>query len=158
MAQGYDHTQRGILHYVVGLPGGAFVFLALLLGEGSPLFICLVALATLVLFLGGCFGYLHVRDSGDALSIRFGPVQVFGTSIRYSDIARAEVARTNLLHGWGIHGFPGLSVTYNIHGFDCVRVVFKKPRGLFRFRRINIGSDDAAGLAAFLSFRIASAP
>jgi len=149
----YDHTQRGVLHYAVALAGGGCIVGALLSRDTPSVFVMLIAAAGAFMFTASCFVYLRVRDEGDRLSIRFGPVELFGTSIRYEDIARVERGRTNLLHGWGIHGLPFVSVTYNIHGYDCVRVEFKRPRGVLRFRRMNIGTDDPEGLERFLRSR-----
>jgi hypothetical protein len=151
MANGYDHTQRGMLHYLVGLSGGLCLAGALVSGPGNPIFMVLVAAACLMMFIGACFVYLRIRDDGDRLSIRFGPVQTFGTSIRYENIAAVEPSRTTFLAGWGVHGLPFVGVVYNIHGYACVKVTFKRPHGLFRFRYMAIGTDDPEGLAAFLS-------
>ncbi len=150
MTTDYDHTQRGVLHYLVALVGAGILVGAMLSWDNAPAFVLLIAVAGSLMFFAACFGYLRVRDLGERLEIRFGPIGMFGRSIRYDDMASAEVGRTTLLHGWGIHGLPFVGVTWNVHGYDCVRVAFKRPQGLFRFKRINIGSDDPEGLAAFL--------
>ncbi len=151
MANGYDHTQRGILHYIIGLIGGVCLASALVCGPQYPGFMGLVAGACLMMLVAACFVYLRVRDAGDRLSIRYGPVELFGTSIRYDNIASAQPSRTTFLAGWGIHGMPFVGVVYNIHGYACVKVTFKRPSGLFRFRYMAIGTDDPEGLARFLS-------
>jgi hypothetical protein len=156
MANGYDHVQYGFIHYIVALGGAGCFAAALLSGADSLQFITLIAAAGAMMAAGGCFVYLRVSDCGDSLGIRFGPLSLFGTSIRYDNMASAEVSRTTFLHGWGIHGIPFWSVTYNIRGYDCVRVTLKRRHGVFRFSCINIGTDDAAGLASFLSSKIAS--
>ena len=156
MSNTYDHTQRGFTHYVVALGGAGCLAIALALGAAAPGFIFLIAAAGAMMFMGACFLYLRVSDCGDRLSLRFGPLRLFGTSIRYDDMASAEVSRTYPRHGWGIYGRPFCWVSYNIHGSDCVRVSFKQRQGFFRFTHINIGTDDAEGLALFLSSKISS--
>jgi hypothetical protein len=69
-------------------------------------------------------------------------------------VERVEVSRTRFWDGWGIHGFPFDGVTYNIKGFRCVRVTLKRPTSFWRFKYINIGTNDPEGLAAFLKSRI----
>jgi hypothetical protein len=39
---------------------------------------------------------------------------------------------------------PGRGWTYNLWGFDCVRLTFKNGR------TVRVGTDDPIGLAAFL--------
>ena len=72
------------------------VVLAVMIGAG--LLVALVGLA---------FHHLTVEDEGDRLAIRFGPLPLLETSIRYADIQRVEVGRTMILDGWGIHGAHG---------------------------------------------------
>ena len=66
----------------------------------------------------------------------------------------AASGRTPLLYGWGIHGTPFFGVAYNIHGRACVRVEFKRRRGLFRNSHVYIGTDDPEGLAKFLRSKL----
>jgi len=156
MSAAYDHTQRGVLHYLVGFGAAACLAGALARKDDAPMFVMLIATAGALMLIAGAFGYLRVVDMGDRLAVQFGPVRLFGTSIPYADMVSAQLCRTTLLHGWGVHGLPFVGVTYNIHGYDCVRVTFRQPRGIFRLRHINIGTDDAEGLASFLASRIPS--
>ena len=64
MAGGYDHTQRGMLHYLAGLAGLVCLVGALSVGEDARAFVLLIALAGLLMFLGACFARLRVRDCG----------------------------------------------------------------------------------------------
>ena len=151
MADGmsYAHTQRGRIHWLL------WVVAAILLGvaffarvEDAPwVRYVLVGAGLLTLLFGFCFQTLTVRDEGKRLGIRFGPVALFKLRISYSDIGRADVARSRWIDGLGIHWLPARGWTWNIWGCDCVDLLVKgKP--------LRIGSDDAAGLAAFLGQRI----
>ena len=150
----YDHTQYGRLHHLIGLAAGGCLVGALLSGMDSPEFIPLVGAAAVFIVLGGCFVHLRVRDDGDALEVRFGPISLFGTRIPYERIESVETARTCLLDAWGIHGCPGRNVTWSVSGFDAVALRLARPHGLFRFRAIKIGTDEPEKLAAFIRTRI----
>ena len=154
MVATYDHVQRGFIHYVIALAGAGLLAGALLRDAASGPFVPLVAGAGLMMALGGCFAHLRVTDLGDSLRVRFGPMGVFGTCIRYDNMVSAVAGRTTWLQGWGVHGFPFVSITYNIRGYECVTVTLKERRGLFRFRRVTIGTDDPEGLATFLSSKL----
>ena len=100
MAGGYDHTQRGVLHYLVGAAGMGCLVGALSVGEDATAFVLLIAMSGLFMFLGACFTRLRVRDVGNWLDVRFGPVEVFGTRIPYGEIASVTTGRTPLLCCW----------------------------------------------------------
>ena len=89
-----------------------------------------------------------MRDEGDRLAIRFGPLPLFRTSIRYADIQEVEVGRTLILEGWGIHGSPRGGSVWNLWGRDCV--VIHRRKGVLR-----VGTDDAWNLVRFLKGKIA---
>jgi hypothetical protein len=46
------------------------------------------------------FGSLTIRDEGDCLALRFGPLPLLRKRIRYADITGVEVGRTTILDGW----------------------------------------------------------
>jgi hypothetical protein len=142
----YDHTQRGYLHLI--LYGVALVCLLLARSlPGQPVTAIAPAVVALVMvFFALCFQYLRVRDDGDGLAVRFGPIPLFGTRIRYADITAVAPARSDVLDGWGIHYLLGRGWIYNLWGFDCVRVELGK-------KIIRIGTDDPVGLAEFLETR-----
>ena len=89
---------------------------------------------------------LTVRDTGTELQVRFGPVPLFGTRLRYDDVRAVRQARSRLIDGWGIHWLPRRGWIYNLWGRDCVEVTLSR-------RRLRIGTDDPEGLAAFLAER-----
>jgi len=141
----YDHTQRGGWFWVTILVGAAAIDAGIVIGPW-PIAVCGAAI---VLF-GGCIAHLRVRDDGDALSVRFGPLPLMGKRIPYAGIQSVEVTRTRWYHGWGVHGWPGAWLVLNLWGYDAVALELKQPRGLFRFRRYLVGTDEPEALAAFL--------
>ena len=76
----------------------------------------------------------------------YGPLPLFRKRIRYADITAVEKSRSNVIDGWGIHYIPGRGWTYNLWGFDCVKLQLDK-------KVVRVGSNDAENLAAFLKQR-----
>ena len=62
-----------------------------------------------------------------------------------------------MVRGWGIHGWPGAWQVINIWGYDAVALHLKRPRGIFRFHSLIIGTDEPQALAAFVEDKIGSA-
>lgn len=143
----YSHTQRAPLCWI--LYGSALACLVLGATVGPPPAM-LIATATglLLALLATAFHHLTVADQGDALAIRFGPLPLFGRRARYADIAGADVGRTLILDGWGIHMSLRGGWVWNLWGRDCVVVHFKQGATL------RIGTDDAENLAAFLQRKL----
>jgi hypothetical protein len=98
---------------------------------------------------GLCFGSLTVRDEGQWLAVRFGPLPVFRTKIAYSTITGVEAGRSDALDGWGIHWVLGRGMIYNLWGFDCVRIQMGK-------KTARVGTDDVEGLLSFLRTKVQS--
>jgi hypothetical protein len=143
----YDHTQKAPLYWILL---GTAVFSAAIaysISDQMPAFWIATGVAVLIGVSACCFVNLTVRGEGDHLSIRFGPLPVFGTMIRYSDIHKVEAARTSLVDGWGVHWVPGRGWTYNIWGFGCVKIEMGK-------KVIRIGTDDIDGLLSFLKTKV----
>jgi hypothetical protein len=145
----YKHTQKGpwfLLLYAFGLPMVAVaVWLSLVpeIMDRLP-FVPIVVGAGgfIMLVLAPSFHHLTVADEGDRLTVRFGPLPLFRTHIRYADIRAVEVGKTTLLDGLGIHWSIRGGWVWNIWGLDCVIV----RHGGTTF----VGTDDAENLAAFL--------
>ena len=97
-----------------------------------------------------CFASLTVRDAGTHLSVRFGPIPLFGTKIQYSSITGVAAAKSGLLDGWGVHWMPFRGWIYNLWGFGCVRVSLGS-------KTVRVGTDDVDGLVRFLETKLASA-
>ena len=147
----YEHTQQAPLHYLLLLCAVGLLLLShfSLPDVFSRWITDLVALV--IVFFAFCFRHLTVRDETDALAVRYGPLPVFRTRIRYRDITAVARARSSWIDGWGIHYLPGRGWTYNLWGFDCVEISCGS-------RLVRLGTDDPAGLLAFLETRLAQAP
>lgn len=139
----YNHTQYGRWHYVLfaftlATLGGAW------LARSQPSIVAiLLAIAAIFALCGLMFGSLTLGDEGQWLALRFGPLPVFRKRIRYDAITDVEAGRTKVIDGWGIHYILCRGWTYNIWGFDCVKLTLGR-------KVIRIGSDDAENLAKFL--------
>lgn len=144
---GYHHVQQGCWHYVVS-GSSAVVFVIAWLARGDPgATIALSIAGVLVLAIGFGFAQLTVEDEVDRLAVRYGPLPLFWRRIPYARITAVEPDRTRLLDGWGIHYGPGRGWTYNLWGFDCVKLSLGD-------KVIRIGTDDLENLVAFLQARI----
>jgi len=143
----YSRTQHGRFHY--GLYVAVAAALAAAWGSRHQPFLMWVVLgvAGLMFLFAQSFHHLTVRDEGDVLAIRFGPLPLLRKRIPYSRITAVEPGRTSLVDGWGVHWIPGRGWTYNIWGFDCVKISLGN-------RVIRVGTDDVENLVAFLSDRI----
>ncbi len=143
----YNHTQPGRWHHIL------FAFaLATCLGawivRSNPIVATMVlAIAAIFALCGLVFGSLTIRDEGDRLALRFGPLPVLRKTFRYADITGVEIGRTTMLDGWGIHYMPGRGWTYNLWGFACVKLTLGR-------KIIRVGTDDAEGLARFVGEKI----
>jgi hypothetical protein len=103
--------------------------------------------AVVMILAGLCVGYLIVRDEGDFLALRFGPLPIFRRLIAFSKITAVEPSRSTVFDGWGIHYIPGRGMTYNLWGFDCVKMRVDN-------RTIRVGTDDVQGLVRFLKEKV----
>ncbi len=141
----YEHVQRGIIQPIALAAAAICLVLMYVLRAHTPIVPVLGVAAGVFALLSFAFAQLAVRDEGDRLSVRFGPIPLFGTTIPYAEMTAVERDRSTFLAGWGIHWTPK-GMLWNIGGFDCVRV-------LTRARSIRIGSDDGEALIAFLESR-----
>lgn len=144
MHGGYEHTQRGPL-WLVLMPPLAIALALAVAGDGAARWAG-AGFAALLALLAACFATLTVRDRGDHLDVRFGPLPWFGTRVRYDTIDRVAPARSRLIDGWGVHWLPGRGWTFNLWGFDCVEIRAGR-------RVVRIGTDEPEALAAFLAAR-----
>jgi hypothetical protein len=143
----YEHVQRGgwqavLFALAVVMAAGAW----LARGDRTATIIVL-CIAGIFLLCALVFGSLTVRDEGDRLALRFGPLPLFRKRIRYADITSVEAGRTSFLDGWGIHYILGRGWTYNLWGFGCVKLTLGR-------KVIRVGSDDVENLAAFLKTKV----
>ena len=133
-------------------PGVVLLMAGVLVGETAT-----VVGGVILILVAGMVGHMRVWDDGEALCVRFGPIPLLRTRIPYEDIERVEPSRTRWYHGWGVHGWPGAWLVYNIWGFGAVTLHLKEPRGPLRFRRYLIGTDDPQRLVKFLQERVCQA-
>ncbi len=136
----YNHTQHGRWHYILLVFALATVAGAWITRSHPPLTIILLVSAAIFALCGLVFGSLTIRDEGDYVALRFGPLPLLHKTIRYADITAVELGHTSILDGWGIHYFPGRGWTYNVWGFACVKLTLG-------WKIIRVGTDDADELA-----------
>lgn len=143
----YDHTQSAQL-YLLFLVVGIGMLVGAWLTPAETMRIILAISGAVMFVLAVSFRQLTVSDEFDRLLISFGPLPLFRRRIRYTDIKSVERGRTTFFDGWGIHLSPGGGWTWNLWGFDCVDVYFKKGR------KLRIGTNDPEGLESFLNQRL----
>ena len=149
---GYDHTQKGIVHWLV-FGTGLFSLWAAYGAISADSLGWLVLIAVAVFFLlTPCFAHLRVRDIGDELEIAFGPWRVFKRTVAYHQIADVAIARGTLIDGWGIHRHPVRGWIWTIHGFRRVQL------DLHDGSKLRIGTDEPEALETYLRTRLESSP
>lgn len=139
----YSHTQQAPLSLILYAFSLACFSLAWKIGDTLGIYIA-GGVGLLIALLAPMFHHLNVKDDGDELAIRFGPMPLFRRSVRYADIESVEIGRTLILEGWGIHWSMRGGWVWNLWGRDCVVVRFHEG-GMLR-----IGTDDPENLARFL--------
>jgi len=139
---GYAHTQKGILQPILLALAGICLGAAFSLRATPPYTIIFTAAAIACVVLSFAFVRLTVRDEGDHLAVRFGPIPLFKKSIPYAEITAVGKCRSHFISGWGIH-LTNKGWRWNIGGFECVRIEMD-PKSML------IGTDDPDGLAVFL--------
>ena len=145
---GYEHTQKSPLYLLILAIAAIMVGMLRTMptGESFPIWI-LGGVSLLLVCTAMSFGHLTVRDEGEYLAVRFGPLPIFHRRFRYAQITGVEAARSDLLDGWGIHCVPGRGWIYNLWGLDCVRI---RVGG----KAVRIGTDDVNGLVLFLKSKV----
>ena len=143
----YQHTQRAPLHWILYLPAGGLFFVAWQIRLESQLSIVFGLVGFLLIVLAISFKELTVREKDDHLEVRFGPLRIFGTDIRFSEITDVEIGKTKLIDGWGIHYVPFRGWALNLWGFNCVKITRKTSV-------IRIGSDDVEQLTEVVARRV----
>ena len=147
----YEHVQRSPLHLLLYLPAaGAFVVAWQIRTDVAPSIIVGVVAILLVLFALS-FQTLTVADRNEHLAIRYGPLNLFGSRIAFRDITEVEQGKSSLIDGWGIHFIPFRGWTFNLWGFECVKVHVGK-------KVVRVGTNDSENLVTYLRERIAQSP
>ena len=134
----YKHTQTGAVVLVtVGIMAAAFAVVAATVCR--PLLIT-VALLLLVAWL---FYSLTIEIAEGELRWRFGP-GLIRKRIALDEIVSAQVVRTMVLEGWGIH-YSRFGWLYNVSGFGAVAITLRNGK------RFCLGTDEPEILAARLA-------
>ena len=144
----YEHVQRSPVHFLLHLLAVfSFVVAWQIRNDTAPSIAVLIA-GVVLFILALSFQTLTVSDNdGECLDVRYGPLNLFGTSIPYDEITDIEQGQTSLIDGWGIHFIPFRGWTLNLWGFECAKIW----RGN---RIIRIGTDDSENLVSFVRERI----
>lgn len=143
----YSHTQRAPLGTILYLTGVAILAVALFVIDAPAVPYILAAAGAITVLAGMMFGHLTVRDEGEHLGVRFGPLPVFRTRLAYAKMTSVKPDRTSIIDGWGVHYIPWRGATYNLWGFGCVKITLNG-------RIIRVGTDDVDGLTAFLQGKV----
>jgi hypothetical protein len=144
----YCHTQRSPLCLLLYAVGAVILVAAWAVRHEPVVSWVLSGSAAFVLLLAPSFHYLQVEGQLDRLVIRFGPVALFKRSVEYDQIESAEIGRTTVLDGWGIHWSLRGGWVWNIWGRDCVVIRFRDGG------RLMVGTDDVDRLHRFLRLKI----
>ena len=147
----YDHTQRGNLHWVCHASSLITLLVTVLVSprEAAAIAYPIIGLTiTMIEFFAFTCMTLRVYDDRDQLALKFGPLPLLGKRLPYEDMATTEPGRSKFIDGWGVHYIPGRGWTYNLWGFDCVKITMMDDKV------IRVGTDDTDGLHAFLQQRI----
>jgi hypothetical protein len=139
----YRHTQMAPLGTILYGVAAVLFTAAWALRPLPWLAALFLGLGVLLAVLGSSVQWLTVADEGDRLSVRFGPLPLFRTSVRYEDIHEVALGRARFWEGWGIHYSPWGGWVWHLWGPDCVLI--RTARGALR-----IGTDDPKGLTRFL--------
>lgn len=152
--RGYNHVQHGYLHwlmYAIAVGLGAAAAMTWDVPEGSeqgPARWIFLGFGLVFALIGVSFQHLRVRDLGDELDVRYGPLPLLGKRVPYHEIRGAARVRTTIFDGWGVHWMPGRGWTWNLWGWDCVELDLGDTC-------LRVGTNDAEGLVAFVEQRVA---
>lgn len=148
MTPEYTHTQRAPLCLLIYAAALVFASVGFAIRDTPSIPWLFPPIGIVLLAIAASFHHLTVEDQGGVLTIRFGPLPLFRRTVRYADIRSAEVGRSLLLDGWGIHLSVRGGWVWNLWGRACVVVHFKNGGAL------RIGTDDAENLVEFLRTKV----
>jgi hypothetical protein len=142
----YRHTQMAPLGTILYGVAAVLFTAAWALRPLPWLAALFLGLGVLLAVLGSAVQWLTVADEGDRLSVRFGPLPLFRTSVRYEDIHEVAIGRTGPCERGGVPFIPWRGRAWRLWGPDCVLI---RTAG----RTLRIGTDDPKGLTRFLDAR-----
>lgn len=144
----YNHTQQSPIGRVLLIVAVVEIALAIAFWRQWEAAVILLVVAAIIIVMAFSFSHLTVRDEGDCLAIRFGPLPLFRKRIPYASMTAVEPDQSSFVDGWGIHYNPWKGWIYNLWGFHCVRIVQDG-------KSVRIGTDDRDNLTRFLRAKIA---
>ncbi len=144
----YDHTQHAPMYWLILLPALITALIAVTVSKEAHIVIPMLLLSGVLAITAMSFRWLRVVDEATHVAMRFGPLPLLRKRIPYADIVTAVRDRSSVIDGWGMHWVPGRGSTYNLCGFDCVRLTLKDGR------TARIGTDDPEGLSRFLQQKL----
>lgn len=145
----YSHTQRSPLCGILYLVAVQLAVTSVLTRMIPWMWPMMGVLSGMMFLFATAFHHLRVTLDASGIEIAFGPTPLFRKRVEYSEIVRAEVSRTTILDGWGIHYSLSGAWVWNLWGFQCVRL--QLTRGA-----LCIGTDDPANLALAIQEQIAN--
>ena len=134
----YKHTQTGTV-VLVTLGIMAVVFAVVAATVCRPLLITV----SLLLLVAWLFYSLTIEIAEGELRWRFG-AGLIRKRIALDEIVSAQVVRTMVLEGWGIH-YSRFGWLYNVSGFGAVAITLRNGK------RFCLGTDEPEILAARLA-------
>jgi hypothetical protein len=133
----YAHTQRATLLVVMMMAASA-IFIVIGFAVCRPVLLAAPGLIA----VGWLFHSLTIEIGDDELRWRFGP-GLMGKRTPLNEIVSAQVVRTNVLEGWGVH-YSRYGWLYNVSGFDAVAITLRDGK------RFCLGTDEPEKLSAAL--------
>jgi hypothetical protein len=143
----YEHTQHGRWHVIFFAVAIVMLAGAWLARAEPAVAVLSLVIAAILVVTGLMIGSLCVRDEGEWLALRYGPLPILRKRIRYDNITAVEPGQTELIDGWGIHYILCRGWTYNLWGFGCVKLTLGT-------KVIRVGTDDVENLTNLLRQKI----
>ena len=102
MPPAYEHTQKSPLHLLIWCTGVVIAVIGVMADDTFGALVCCLV-ATLVVPIALMFMKMTVRDEGEYLAVRYGPLPVFKAQVR---LYRNQSRRRRKIHHPGRLGHP----------------------------------------------------
>ena len=123
----YEHRQPGTAIILSIIPAiGVILILGLTQPPPKPINFMLIAVLCILSVCAILFSSITIRITETDLRWHFGP-GLIRKKVALADIQQAEITRTKLIHGWGIHLTPQ-GWLYNVSGFKAVAIKMKNGK------------------------------